>query len=1587
MNPIVYNKNGQFRFNDFIGYLPEFLRSEPDVVTYLQVMSDYINNAYRNVEVTDEFELVKVCTSTDCVRVENWMERLCGMFRTACDRGDKVAFLSVPRNNVKSNVVLGNANAEYARTIEVDLDDVQDSFSSASSRLGGVGSVADGDVVYVKYRRMSPVRTVAYDYVKETDLLVKDPMGSSQDPFTGSDNDPNTMIEFTVEDVGHVVRRYGEKADSVVYYEVYFPIKISGVSRVPSTGYVETDIDGDGAADSIYVDYYNLGSASGDSLNAYIRFADSAAFGWTGEFPGGMFYFRDTSAASLTNLDSKDTMSVSDTMLSPGVDKYRISRIEKQSGEYRIYMDVFPGIYSNALFYVMRGTEGLGVYKMNGDIEPSTRFDDGEPYISVVNMSGMDYDIEHKTGLVLVSIPLAYSKYTLDYDARLPLVKWSGEISGLGGETIGTSANMRLIGATAIKNTLVYGGTAVRTSKYTVVLSTDITGTVAVGQKLRSDAFVGGFATVTGIRQRPGGQTEMTVGGDGINPISGTIDVYDCSVGYIAAVDTSVYPEYEYTGSYAYFTLISDNADAVRRYQHAVANFVIGGSTSARLCDVGPVTITDDGNYIIAIEKPAGIALSVTGISQLTLLSEDNNVRISEMLYVKRRADGNVVGVPKPRKYKGSLFTQEYMLATSGNVTSLLVMVTDVVPVGKNCRAENGKYICSYRKGEYVYDESTDTVYLVGQSVEIEGTGFTASPTMSIDYMKHYSVGYKKVLNDCMPYSGPVSTLDYDQKPNYDGDMSVNRIPLYAKKVNDVRLKYGWQQRQYVYYKDTIGIDAMDRAGFIEVYSGNDDNPVDVDLRDGANVLVEPAMLYGCGSRYYVVDVDKNPTAVRNNDGSWTVTVRSAGHGLPDGASISVTVDDVTGDNKVFVADSVPAKVVSADVIQYVTVWPDIMGNTVTGNVENIHITHDRAYKNSENYPTAGDIAMLGDKVYIVGTGDWELVSPDAIVSPATIYARQNLFDVSVTNPTFAMGDEYVIKQLSLEDMPTGVAQVQLSQRIPELDIDPSAYEGTGRVYIRYVNQGVFNGWHTIKTVHNGGIIDIVIDPSIEVSGPIMPIMNRKMTLSVGRWYKYTLNGYDWSKTSGGSSYVTSNRATSAELSDTSLSITMKYAHGLSVGDHILVDISPDGNEVYRISSGNRNSSGYIKATTVTGVVDDHTIEIPRGIADNSLPSVYRGYIVDGGNLVRLVGEYPYVLDGEKIRFRNGDVVITLSQTCLDEIRGWRVTENTVWVPLAKKRTFKVERMSVDLERNPAYELEDLENEVEYRYVTYSDADVVADTGALRIGYSNARNYHFEHPYVENLDTTQNAELEYSSKYDYATVAPRDDMDTSFKGVPDMGYPLAERIERLAYLRDPDVIDMDLIGYLARFMGYDITALADDIRSSNVYKDGDDREKAIRETVAHLPQFYALNGTKPGINMLMATFGLVGELITMWTRADDPYGRLVRQTDVDAMIAKDGTSSWVPTPHVTLDIKSNDTYNCVLMGNEELVRMREQIRRCKPINVVFDGIRVIFDSSTKASASISNAGMSIKCGTVPLIGGTEYDGIDTDPCLDEDCSF
>ena len=126
MNPIPLNDRGQFRYLDFVAYLPEFLREEPDVVELVQVMSDYINDGYRNIEDVEEFEF-KLCVAEPKVeRAKEALAKLRSMFELASGRSDRVYYLSVPRANVKSNEVFGKKTGYTPYYVDVPLREVVD---------------------------------------------------------------------------------------------------------------------------------------------------------------------------------------------------------------------------------------------------------------------------------------------------------------------------------------------------------------------------------------------------------------------------------------------------------------------------------------------------------------------------------------------------------------------------------------------------------------------------------------------------------------------------------------------------------------------------------------------------------------------------------------------------------------------------------------------------------------------------------------------------------------------------------------------------------------------------------------------------------------------------------------------------------------------------------------------------------------------------------------------------------------------------------------------------------------------------------------------------------------------------------------------------------------------------------------------------------------------------------------------------------------------------------------------------------------------------------------------------------------------
>lgn len=1703
MNPIVYNEKGQFRTTDFVGYLPAFLQSEPDVVTLMQVMSDYINNAYRNIEVSEEFEFMVICTESRSYATRKMMERLHDMFELASDRSDKVMYLSVPHNNVKTNSVLGNRGAEYTSGIEVNEPQVLDQIPNALSR-GVDSSLSDGSVVYVTYRKMNPVKTVSYYLDKESNVLIKDPMGTSQDPFTDSDNAENRAIEFSVSDVGKVCKRYGQKVGAVTYYEVFFTAKITDVKSVPARAKANIDVDGtDGVDDTVVVDYYNIGISGIDNYYTYIKFGGNDAFSWKSGFPTGIFYLRDSSSANLNALRQENTEKgqtielMPDMVTSPSVDRYRVNSItDLGSGVYRLFLDAFPGIYSDALFYLSDHITGeiLALMKMTS-MSSEGWMDLGAYYVDLSmvtignGISNFADVFTRMDRLLLLSLPLAYNKYTLDYSKTIPVIKWTNDsLVYDASANFGNNTDVILESVTLVPNKDLGDG---KCSGYNLTLLDVPEKAPYVGMYLYSPDWED-LGQTTGITTMPeyGKMRQVkAVLGSGINKTlvlneKGPETDKVCKVYEITSGMVLPNLHGEQYGGYA---VVLDNGD-VTVGDFYIANYSDKTQGLCRINADGGV-INDRHYYSILGLDTEKMTKAKTSIP-LTHVVLDGKCNVSAFEYI--RYDGNTL-IAGVKQYEGEVFSTKYMLAHDVDFTdthvnvNLLNMISDVEYVELDGKPWDeyeakeqyiGKYVC--------FDASPATVRYITN----DGGPIT-------DTLKHYAIKYKEVVNAFMPYYGSVTTLGYEERPNYSGDIKITKMPLYIKKMTDTRLKYGWKERQYLYYRDDLDVSNQDRAGFVEFYAGNEDSVVDVDLKSEADAYIAyPIMKYGY-DQTYVIDIDDKVVALKNNDSTWTVTIKSSAHGIPNGSMVTVKymVDATENDPKSYLFNQsyIVVDASNPDVITYTVPDSDVLSGAyyasdigevyayydrspsysvaevngytlvvggfghsgepsisdyikpgitqvklvgfnekINGTYYNINGTYEVTDANAlsitvaasgwpEEYSMTGhekivvslvedEIVLVkddsGEHIYRVTAGNWVELDNTSLVLPVTIYARQNLFDVSYTNPSLAVGKDRVIKRIV--DNGYGTADVLLQENVStELSEDNVG----GRVLIRYTDQSVYNGWHTIVGYNGPSSFTIKILPRnpkdlSETWENGEPVVNHDMTANIGMWYKYTLSKYDWDKISNQSTFATTNQVTGVD-GETKKRVVTKYTHGFSVGDWIIFD--EDGTSIYDIANAPKTGKvlTYLIPNKVVRVIDYYTFVVESEVSENAL-YVYRGVITNDyvGNLRGVYSRNLNIQnhDGETEKvfytFKKGDIVATMNQVCVDENRAWRVSDSSVWIPLEKKRSMKIDQMGVDLMLNPLYdETDPTGSETEYRYIVYSDAVARKESGDNRVflvDAGNARNAHFEHQHLETLDTTQNVDLEYSSKYDYGTVAPRDGMSSDFRGVPDMTYPLVEKIERLAYLKDVNVIDFELIGYLARYMGYDITSVADDIDESNVYRNREEREKAIRETIEHLPQYYALGGTKPGLNMLMATFGLVGDLVTMWTNTANPYGELVRQDEVPDRITNDhasgtsGSGMWVPTPHVSLDIPLNQNMPNVTIGTEDLARMREQIRVFKPINVVFDQINIVYETIFDLSVSMVPVEASATSGnTIVLSMDTmAIDDVTTEDCYDDgDCAF
>lgn len=1675
MNFVPLNDRGQFRYADFVEYIPDFLQEEPDVVALLQVMSDYINDAYRNIEDVEEFEF-KLCVAEPKVdRAMRKLEQMRTMFSLADSRDERVYYLSVPRANVKSNVVLGKDTGRSPYYVEVEYSEVKEEIERVGSIDRRVLDLDDGDVVFVRYRSMELAVVKSYYLCKARGSLVLDPEGTTQDPFTDTDNSENRMISFRVSDISSVGKRFGKEISGTTYYEVFFTARVSEVSSAPAVQTVTFDADEvDGSEDSLVVDYYGMTYTPRDRYYTSLSFYGQTGWAWKNGFPTGIFYLKDTSSAKLVPLDGIGMGEMpEDPTLSLKSVRYALSSdgtFNANTGTWVFSTAMaIPQVDGGRLYAIERNSgRCVGEFVQIG----SATSDGG--YTVRARATWCDYsDTLDKANIFLVAFPLYFNRGIPDYETSRPLITWKVTDSSI---VDWTSARFERCVPSGTEGVRIIGETPVevRDSRSFEVPAEFAERMVVDG--VLPELFCGGtmwdgLLKVRRISRTGNGGALVTMAA-GIRAPS--TDSVTLSTGYVGAM--RVDPD----GSCTW--LEPSTSNLLGFMAGTGAYFLVGYGEDG---SVVAATVTGYGGATYAVkldrELPEGIYACAT-------LRAAPDTGYADSLKEPSLDDAGYWHAVCDR-YKYDVFSTGIFRITdkSGNIAYALVGNQDR-PVRKFAVGE------SYSPNDLVFyiepgQMRGDLYTCVIGCTPVTGDRPSAMGEFRLDRVAGYRLSYGTAYNRFMPYYGQVKALGFGEGVDYSGDMDVTTTPLYITKVVENRLKYGWEHREFLNYGTMMDMNGRDRNGSVDIFScalsdGGNGLETSMDVvtatigRKAAWHIGYPVVRHGSVS-YQRVDVDNHGVIpVEYTGNAWRVTVDSAGHGLLDGALVRVSgfnspdttvningyfsvdvhggdsfsfdipttvpvtgvtsrYEPITVSGKVeYVADyrasitsvsrestngirvAVPEGVVVAKAGDHLSICNldadmtdgDSYGTyafTVTDVVRGaIGITDLYGTVSPEFFDEytsgrlvltktikAGDYVTCGDSVFHVTDGMWVETEDKDIVVPSVLVSKENLCDVSLTNPQFALGDDLRIE--SIEPEGPSQALVRLKDMIPHFNADNAGIiEGRTMVKIRNVSPAQYNGWHTVTQVVSPRVFRITVRIPEELMARGAGVNGGQMYLNEGRWYAFAVKEVEWDKVSNRVTYSLSNKVSSENV-ETGIAIT-EFPHGLSKGDYV---IAGDYSKVVEVDSSNVGSmSGVIGCYRVSALSGSTGVRLENldgsPVSGLTGKAIARGVVLSDpmDDIGSLRGEYTRALaslDGAAYRFRTGDIVVALAQQNPCEVKTWKVVSGAEWQPVRAKRSMKIRSLGVYSYPNGKYDGTDVDSgEAPDKYETYSDVDIAGFDGDVYMaGFRCISKANFALPSLEGMDTTRGAMAEYSSGEDFSNVAPRTHMSKSFKGVPSMKYPLVEKIERLCYLRDARVIDYDLIEYLARFLGYDITPLGDDVTESSLYRTKREREEAIRETVASLPYYYSLGGTKTGLNMLMHTFGVISEVITLWTDARNPYKELVSQDEAVYRTESGMPGNWVPTTFIDMAVTNVAGLPQFSVRQSDVERLREQIRVFKPINVVFRDFvfRVVDNLKVNSCIAIAGISGSNDCGAVTS-GCCNLEIDESDPEL-SNCAF
>lgn len=221
---------------------------------------------------------------------------------------------------------------------------------------------------------------------------------------------------------------------------------------------------------------------------------------------------------------------------------------------------------------------------------------------------------------------------------------------------------------------------------------------------------------------------------------------------------------------------------------------------------------------------------------------------------------------------------------------------------------------------------------------------------------------------------------------------------------------------------------------------------------------------------------------------------------------------------------------------------------------------------------------------------------------------------------------------------------------------------------------------------------------------------------------------------------------------------------------------------------------------------------------------------------------------------------------------------------------------------------------------------------------------------------------------------------------PDKGASIAEKIHRLAYSKDPSVFDYEYLRLISQHFGYSLETDEDEINQNSYYKTKEEKEQVLRNLIKNTPEFNRMKGTDSGIEMVLLSFGLIGRIVTLYTRGNSKVpgyvdfidGRAINGVIQDYLEYKglnvvegviydsSGTEigpynedeiteqmsetfrinsvsndsniyDWYASPHFRVEFDLLKDYLNISRNSQHFSTIAKTIKRIKPINTVFQG--------------------------------------------------